>query len=73
MTLAFSFTYKRDDQDEIIKEHSLVELPGLCSRTCHVPKTVDDLDNRSVHIENLGRCVVPACPVLSVITRDLEP
>jgi len=56
-------------------EDPFVELAKDCARTCHVLKTVaggsgvDDLSgpNRK-QIEDLGRCVNPAQPILPTIT-----
>lgn len=52
----------------MIKEDPFVELAGLCSKTCHVLEAADDLDGFSKHIEDLGRCVGPACSFPLIIT-----
>lgn len=56
----------------MIKEDPFVELASLCSKTCHVLETVDDLGGFSEQIEDLGRYVGLACPVMLIITSGFR-
>ncbi|KAF9778185.1 kinase-like domain-containing protein [Thelephora terrestris] len=44
-------------KDGTVKEDAFAELAGLCSKTCHMLETVDDLAGCDERIENLGRIV----------------
>ena len=63
----------------MVGEDSFVELAKLCTRACRAVKTVTegrDADTLSgpskKKIEDLARCVDPAQPSLSIITRDIR-